>query len=42
MEGHCSTDQNPQWAAVPMEGEEEDEQADDDDVFTLLTFTFQP
>jgi len=21
MEGHCSTDQNPQWAVVPMEEE---------------------
>ena len=26
MEGHCSTGQNPQWAVVPMEGEEEEEQ----------------
>ena len=24
MEGHCSTGQSPQWAAVPMEEEEED------------------
>ena len=23
MEGHCSKDQSPQWAAVPMEEEEE-------------------
>jgi len=23
MEGHCSTDQSPQWAVVPMEEEEE-------------------
>ena len=22
MEGHCSTDQSPQWTAVPMEEEE--------------------
>jgi len=22
MEGHCSTGQSPQWAAVPMEEEE--------------------
>ena len=22
MEGHCSTDQSPQWAVVPMEEEE--------------------
>jgi len=27
MEGHCSTDQSPQWAVVPMEeGEEEEEE----------------
>jgi len=25
MEGHCSTGQSPQWAVVPMEGEEEEE-----------------
>jgi len=25
MEGHCSTDQNPQWAVVPMEEEKEEE-----------------
>ena len=24
MEGHCSTDQNPHWALVPMEEEKED------------------
>jgi len=24
MEGHCSTGQSPNWAAVPMEEEEED------------------
>jgi hypothetical protein len=23
MEGHCSTGQNPQWAVVPMEEEED-------------------
>jgi len=23
MEGYCSTGQSPQWAVVPMEGEEE-------------------
>ena len=28
MEGHCSTGQNPQWAVVPMEEEEEND-ADD-------------
>jgi len=22
MEGHCSTDQSPQWAVVPMEEED--------------------
>jgi len=29
MEGHCSTDESPQWAVVPMEekGEEEEEVA---------------
>ena len=37
MEGHCSTDQSPQWAVVPMEGEEgeeeeeEEEEEDDED-----------
>jgi len=25
MEGHCSTGQNPQWAVVPLEEEEEEE-----------------
>jgi hypothetical protein len=25
MEGHCSTGQSPQWAVVPMEKEEEEE-----------------
>jgi len=25
MEGHCSTGQSPQWAVVPMEEEEEEE-----------------
>ena len=24
MEGHCSTDQSPQWTVVPMEEEEEE------------------
>jgi hypothetical protein len=24
MEGYCSTGQNPQWAVVPMEEEEEE------------------
>jgi hypothetical protein len=24
MEGSCSTGQSPQWAVVPVEGEEED------------------
>ena len=33
MEGHCLTGQSPQWAVVPMEGEEEekDDDGDDDD-----------
>ena len=26
MEGHCSAGQSPQWAVVPMEGEEEEEE----------------
>ena len=26
MEGHCSMDQSPQWAVVPMEEEEEEEE----------------
>jgi len=26
MEGHCSTGQNPQWAVVPMEEDEEEEE----------------
>jgi hypothetical protein len=25
MEGHCSTGQSPQWAVVPMEEEEEED-----------------
>jgi len=25
MEGHCSTGQSPQWAVMPMEEEEEEE-----------------
>jgi len=27
MEGHCSTGQSPQWAVVPMEDDEEEEEA---------------
>ena len=26
MEGHCSTGQSPQWAVVPMEEEEAEEE----------------
>ena len=26
MEGHCSTGQSPQWAVVPIEEDEEEEQ----------------
>jgi len=26
MEGHCSTGQSPQWAVVPMDGGEEEEE----------------
>jgi len=26
MEGHCSTGQSPQWAVVPMEEAEEEEE----------------
>jgi len=30
MEGHCSTGQSPQWAAVvPMEEEEEEEEEEE-------------
>jgi hypothetical protein len=28
MEGYCSTGQSPQWAVVPVEGEEEEEEED--------------
>jgi len=28
MEGHCSTGQSPQWAVVPMEEQEEEQQQD--------------
>ena len=31
MEGHCSTGQSPQWAVVPMEGEEEEEEEEEED-----------
>ena len=34
MEGHCSTDQSPQWAVVPMEEEEE--------VYNVLEFGCPP
>jgi len=30
MEGHCSIDQSPQWAVVPMEEEEEEEEEEED------------
>ena len=30
MEGHSSTGQSPQWAVVPMEGEEEDEEEEEE------------
>ena len=29
MEGHCLTDQSPQWAVVPMGEEEEEEEYTD-------------
>ena len=29
MEGYCSTGQSPQWAVVPMEGEEEKEEEEE-------------
>jgi len=32
MEGHCSTGQSPQWALVPMEEDEEEEEVNKDDV----------
>ena len=31
MEGHCSTDQSPQWAALPMEEDEEEEEEKDEE-----------
>ena len=31
MEGHCSTDQNPQWAVVPMEEEEEEKEDEEEE-----------
>ena len=34
MEGHCSTDQSPLWAVVPMEEKEEEE----DSVFILIEY----
>ena len=37
MEGHCSTDQSPQWAVVPMEEEEEEEEEEfETPIITLL------
>jgi len=30
MEGHCSTDQSPQLAEVPIEEEEEEEEEDEE------------
>jgi len=29
MEGNSSTGQSPQWAVVPMEGKEEEEEGED-------------
>jgi hypothetical protein len=29
MEGSCSTGQSPQWAVVPVEGEEEEEEEEE-------------
>ena len=37
MEGHCSTGQSPQWAVVPMEEEEENEE---DLIYILITINF--
>ena len=34
-EGHCSTGQSPQWAVVPVEGEDEDIHTLDADLFEL-------
>jgi len=31
MEGHCSTGQSPQWAAVSMDEEEEEEEEEEDE-----------
>ena len=30
MEGHCSAGQSPQWAVVPMEGEEEEKEEEEE------------
>jgi len=40
MEGHCSTGQSPQWAVVPMEGEEEEEEEEEEEI--ILTPLRQP
>ena len=37
MEGHCSTGQSPQWAVVPMEGEEEEGEEEEED-YNLYNF----
>jgi hypothetical protein len=29
MEGHCSAGQSPQWAVVPMKGEEDEEEEEE-------------
>ena len=37
MEGHCSTGQSPQWAVVPMEGEEQEQEQEEGVYSTLNT-----
>jgi len=39
MEGHCSTDQNPQWAVVPMEEEKEEEKKRREEEEEVSAFT---
>jgi len=41
MEGHCSTGQNPQWAIVPMEEEEEVVGQTNDDVAGMENITIR-
>jgi hypothetical protein len=36
MEGYCSTDQSPQRAVVPVEGEEEEEEDEEEEVLVSI------